>query len=76
MGHRFYMDVHVPLAVTEGLRRCDVDVMTSQDDRTRETDDQALLHGQRTLIESCSRKMMICSPSPHGGSKRDGSSPV
>ena len=29
--------------------------------------------GQRTLIESCSRKMMICSSSPHGGSKRDGS---
>jgi hypothetical protein len=25
----FYMDVHVPLAVTEGLRRRDVDVLTS-----------------------------------------------
>jgi hypothetical protein len=43
MEHRFYMDVHVPLAVTEGLRRRNVDVLTSQDDGTQETDDEALL---------------------------------
>ena len=43
MGHRFYMDVHVPSAVTEGLRRRDVDVLTSQADGTHETDDEALL---------------------------------
>jgi len=39
----FYMDVHVPAAITEGLRRCGVDVLTSQEDGTREADDEALL---------------------------------
>jgi hypothetical protein len=37
------MDVHVPSAVTEGLRRRGVDVLTSQEDGTREMDDSALL---------------------------------
>ena len=37
------MDVHVPSAVTEGLRRRGVDVLTSQDDGTREADDEVLL---------------------------------
>jgi len=37
------MDVHVPSAVTEGLRRRGVDVLTSQDDGTRQLDDSALL---------------------------------
>jgi len=38
-----YMDVHVPAAVTEGLRLRGVDVLTSQEDGTREVDDQTLL---------------------------------
>ena len=38
-----YMDVHVPFAVTHGLRRCGLDVLTSQDDGTRTFDDEALL---------------------------------
>jgi len=37
------MDVHVPAAVTEGLRLRGVDVLTSQEDGTREVDDDALL---------------------------------
>jgi len=37
------MDVHVPLAITRGLRRRGVDVLTSQQDRTtRLLDDQLL----------------------------------
>ena len=43
MAQAFYMDVHVPSAVTVGLRRRDVDVMTSQEDGTQEADDVALL---------------------------------
>jgi len=38
-----YMDVHVPSAITEGLRRRGIDVLTSQDDGTREADDETLL---------------------------------
>jgi hypothetical protein len=38
-----YMDVHIPLAITEGLRRRKIDVLTSQEDRTTEWDDEPLL---------------------------------
>jgi predicted nuclease of predicted toxin-antitoxin system len=38
-----YMDVHVPLAITEGLRRRGIDVLTSQGDHTAEKDDESLL---------------------------------
>jgi predicted nuclease of predicted toxin-antitoxin system len=37
------MDVHVPVAVTEGLRRRGIDVVTSQDDGTRGMADDELL---------------------------------
>ena len=37
------MDVHVPAAITEGLRRQGIDVLTSQDDGTRKLDDESLL---------------------------------
>jgi predicted nuclease of predicted toxin-antitoxin system len=37
------MDVHVPAAVTEGLRHRGVDVLTSQEDLTNEWDDSQLL---------------------------------
>lgn len=43
MAEPLYMDVHVPSAVSEGLRRRGVDVLTSQEDDTREVDDEALL---------------------------------
>jgi predicted nuclease of predicted toxin-antitoxin system len=39
----FYMDVHVPEAVTMGLRRRNIDILTSQSDGTRTFDDVALL---------------------------------
>ena len=43
MAQTLYMDVHVPSAVTESLRRRGVDVLTSQEDRTREAQDAPLL---------------------------------
>ena len=43
MAKAFYMDVHVPAAVTEGLRRRDVNVLTSQEDGTQEATDLSLL---------------------------------
>jgi hypothetical protein len=39
----FYMDVHVPFAITERLRLLGVDVLTAQDDRAREFADSDLL---------------------------------
>lgn len=43
------MDVHVPIAITEGLRRRGIDVLTSQEDGTREVDDESLLARAREL---------------------------
>jgi Domain of unknown function (DUF5615) len=39
----FYMDEHVHRAITEGLRRRDVDVLTAQEDDRRNTPDDILL---------------------------------
>jgi Domain of unknown function (DUF5615) len=38
-----YMDVHVPRAITNGLRRRDVDVITAQEDGSDRLDDPPLL---------------------------------
>ena len=43
MALKFYMDVHIPSAITAGLRRRNIDVLTSQEDGTREVDDVSLL---------------------------------
>ncbi|MDW8308159.1 MAG: DUF5615 family PIN-like protein, partial [Verrucomicrobiales bacterium] len=43
MSVRFYMDVHVPLAITEALRRRGVDVRTAQEDDAELLDDARLL---------------------------------
>ena len=43
MPLRFYMDVHVPVAITQGLRRRGIDVLTSQEDGAREARDEVLL---------------------------------
>jgi Domain of unknown function (DUF5615) len=43
MPLQLYMDVHVPLAITEGLRRRQIDVLTSQVDGTIRIDDETLL---------------------------------
>jgi hypothetical protein len=38
-----YMDVHIPAAITDGLRRIGLDVLTSHEDQTRTADDANLL---------------------------------
>jgi hypothetical protein len=40
---RYYMDVHVTATITDGLRQRGVDVLTSQEDGTREVPDEQLL---------------------------------
>ncbi len=50
---KFYMDEHVPRAVTEGLRRRGVDVLTAQEADMREADDEqhlALALRERRVI--------------------------
>lgn len=43
MPSGLYVDVHVPMAVTEALRRNGIDVLTCQDDGTATLDDESLL---------------------------------
>lgn len=43
MALTLYMDVHVPRAITNGLRRRGVQVVTAQEDGTAEFDDPPLL---------------------------------
>lgn len=43
MTLRFYMDVHVPQAITDGLRRRGVDVLTAIEDGCRGLPDDKLL---------------------------------
>lgn len=43
MPHTLYMDVHVPAAITSGLRRRGIDVLTSQEDGTDRLPDDRLL---------------------------------
>jgi hypothetical protein len=45
----FYMDVNIPAAITEALRRSGVDVLTSQEDGTREASDEELLNRSTAL---------------------------
>lgn len=43
MSIRLYMDVHIPLAITEGLRRRGIDVLTAQQDGADRLEDDLLL---------------------------------
>ena len=49
MWLRYYMDVHVPAAISEALRRRGIDVLTSQEDGTREATDEVLLERDAEL---------------------------
>ena len=49
MSVALYMDVHVPSAITAGLRLRGVDVLTSQEDDTRRLSDTALLDRAKEL---------------------------
>jgi hypothetical protein len=46
---RLYMDVHVNAAITAGLRRRGIDVLTAQEDGSRRFEDHALLDRAREL---------------------------
>jgi len=59
MAQALYMDVHVPSTVTVGLRRRGVDVLTSQEDGTREADDVALLQRATDLGRIPSRLLSV-----------------
>lgn len=50
MSVRFYMDHHVPSAVTDGLRIRNVDCLTAQEDGSQQLDDQLLL-ARATALE-------------------------
>lgn len=43
MAIALYMDVHVPQAITDQLRRRGIDVLTAFDDETQELPDDRLL---------------------------------
>lgn len=43
------MDHHVPVAITEGLRRRGVDVLTAEEDGSKRLEDSELLERARTL---------------------------
>jgi len=44
-----YMDVHIPHAITNGLRKAGIDVLTAQEDSKDELDDKAMLFRASTL---------------------------
>jgi predicted nuclease of predicted toxin-antitoxin system len=46
---QFYMDVHIPRAITNGLRLRGVDILTAQEDGATETPDEILLERAREL---------------------------
>jgi hypothetical protein len=43
MAVRFYLDVHIPRAIVQGLRLRGIDLLTAQDDGAERLDDDALL---------------------------------
>jgi Domain of unknown function (DUF5615) len=46
---RLYMDVHIKAAITAGLRRRGIDVVTAQEDGGAHLEDMALLHRATAL---------------------------
>lgn len=61
MSLRFYMDVHVPVVITQQLRRRGIDVLTSQEDGTRRASDDDQFIEDLELIASCSLKEELAS---------------
>jgi uncharacterized protein DUF5615 len=49
MNVRYYMDVHVPVSITEQLRRRDVDVLRAIEDDARQLSDAELLERAQEL---------------------------
>jgi predicted nuclease of predicted toxin-antitoxin system len=68
----YYMDVHVPMAVTQGLGRRGVDVLTVQDAERIGADDSAQLQyatdNQRVLVSQDTDFLVLHQDgSPHAG---------
>ena len=59
-----YMGHHVRGAVSKGLRRRGIDVLTVSSRGCADATDDELLARRRNLGESCSRRTTISSPSP------------
>lgn len=53
MAVGIYMDVHIPRAITNGLRLRGVDVLTAQEDGTITLTDTELLKRATELNEGC-----------------------
>jgi hypothetical protein len=66
---RFYMDVHVRRAVTDGLRLRKVDVLTAQDDEAAELDDPELLDRATELRRILFLKMITSCVKQSGASR-------
>jgi hypothetical protein len=72
MALTYYMDVHVPAAITEGLRRRAIDVLTSQDDGSREADDEFLLERATQLarvLVSQDKDLLKIAAARHAGGR-------
>jgi uncharacterized protein with PIN domain len=68
---KFYMDEHVPRAVTEGLRRRGVDVLTTQEAAMLEADEQhlavALSEGRVIFTQDADFLRLHAAGRPHSG---------
>jgi hypothetical protein len=62
-----YMDHHVPSAITMGLRRRGVDVLTADEDGSAALEAAPLLERATVLGRVLFSKTMICSRSPTNG---------
>jgi len=49
MALSFYMDVHIPRAITVGLRLRNINILTAQEDNTTRLDDYSLLRRASSL---------------------------
>lgn len=76
MAVAFYMDEHVPLAVTRELRRRGIDVLRVQDDAHASTDDAIILDRAAALGRAYSRAIKISSQSHSTGKLTGFRSPV
>lgn len=56
------LNMDIPRAITNGLRRRGVDVLTAQEDGTAELDDPPLLDRATESTARSTRRMMTCSP--------------
>lgn len=65
MSLRLYMDVHVRWAITAGLRRRGLDVLTAQEDGAARFEDPALLDRARNWTGSSSARTTTFCRKPH-----------